>query len=151
MKIRQIAFGYTLVELVMSMTIISIAILGTILAVNTAGLYSGDAMLTYQAVSIAEAYLTEIASKDFPSGTCPAGTRATYTNICQYNGINEVPTDQTGTAVPGLGNYTVQVAIDSVGAVLGSLTAGTQSVRIDVTVSHAQMSAMTFSLYRTNY
>jgi MSHA pilin protein MshD len=143
--------GYTLIELVMSMTIIAIAILGTLMAVNTAALYSGDPLITYQAISIAESYLTEIASKSFPSGTCPSGSRSTYTSICQYNGLNQVPTDQTGAAIAGLGGYTVQVTVDSATAQLGTLTAGTQAARIDVTVSHKNMDTMTFSTYRTNY
>ena len=143
--------GYTLIELVMSMTIISIAILGTLFSINMASLYSGDPMITYQGISIAEAYLTEIGTKSFSTGSCPSGTRSTYTNICQYNGLNQVPTDQTGTAIAGLGGYTVQVVVDSSTAVLGALTAGTQAVRIDVIVSHSNMDTMTFSAYRTNY
>jgi len=150
--IKNIA-GVTLIELVASITIISIALLGTLVAVNTAGLYSGDPMISYQSVAIAEAYLSEIATKSFPPvGSCPsAASRSVYTNICNYSGLNQVPTDQTGTAISGLGTYTVQVTVDSAAAVLGSLTAGTQAVRVDVTVSHPVMDTMTFSLYRTNY
>ena len=145
--------GYSLIELVISMTIISIAILGTLLAVNTASMFSSDPMVTYQAISIAESYLTEVMTKAFPSGACPSGTRSTYTNVCNYNGLNEHPTDQTGTQIAGLSSYTVQVAVDSTTASLGSpsLTPGTQVVRIDVTVSHAAMQTLTISGYRTNY
>jgi len=145
--------GYTLIELVISITLISIAVLGVLLAVNTAAIYSGDPMISYQSVAIAEAYLSEISTKGFPpAGSCPgAASRAVYTNICNYNGLNQVPTDQTGSAISGLGSYTVQVNVDSTAAVLGALTAGTQAVRVDVTVSHPVMDAMTFSLYRTNY
>lgn len=145
--------GFTLIELVISITLISIAVLGVLLAVNTAAVYSSDPLLNYQAVGIAEAYLSEIGTKNFPpTGSCPAASsRSTYTNICQYNGLNQVPTDQTGSAIAGLGSYTVQVNVDSTTAALGSLVAGTQVVRVDVTVSHAMMDTMTFSLYRTNY
>lgn len=145
--------GYTLVELVISMTIISIALLGTLLAINTATVFSGDPMLLQQAVSIVEGYLEEIVSKDFPIAVCPGGTRATFTNICQYNGLSELPTDQTGAPVFGLGNYTVNVTVDSSTASLGSpsLTAGTQMVRIDVMVSHTAMQPLKFSVYRTSY
>ncbi len=148
---RKRTAGYSLIELVVSMTLIAIAILGTLFAVNIAGMYSGDPMITYQAASIAEAYLTEISTKNFPTGTCPSGTRSTYTNICNYNGLNQPPTDETGTAIAALSGYTVQVNVDTTAAVLGSLTAGTQSVRVDVTVSHLGMDTMTYSMYRTNY
>ncbi len=147
------AKGFTLVELVMSMTIISVALLGTILTINTAVKYSADPLLTHQAVSIAESYLEEMVSKDFPITPCPAGTRSSFTNICQYNGLSEVPTDQTHTAIAGLGAYTVNVTVDSGAANLGSpsLTTGTQGIRIDVKVSHTSMQTLTFSVYRTNY
>ncbi len=145
--------GFSLIELVLSMTIISIAILGTLLAINTAAMYSADPMATYQGISIAESYLAEIMTKDFPITPCPAGTRSTYTNVCNYNGLNEQPTDQTGTAIPGLSGFTVQVNVDSATASLGSpsLTSGTQVVRINVTVSHLAMTPMTFTAYRTSY
>jgi len=145
--------GYTMIELVISMTIIAIAILGTLLAVNTAVLFSGDPLISTQAISIAESYLEEISSKDFPISPCPAGTRATFTNICNYNGLNQAPTDQNGNAIAALSAYNVQVTVDSATASLGSpsLTTGTQVVRIDVRVSRALMPTMTFSLYRTSY
>lgn len=148
--------GYTLVELVMSLAIIAIAVLGTILAINTAGRFSGNPSVNYQAIAIAESYLEEIAQKNFPPTpitNCPAATRANFTNVCNYNGLSETPHDQNGNAIAALSGYTVNVVVDSTTAQLGSptLVAGTQVVRIDVTVSHNQMPNMTFSTYRTNY
>ncbi len=148
-KIHQHAF--TLIELVISMTIIAIAIIGVMLAINTAELYSGDTLIKQQAASIAEAYLEEILGKNFPSGACPSGTRSTWTNICNYNGLSQAPTDQDGNAIAALAAYTVTVNVDSSTAVLGGLTAGIQVVRVDVNVSHRNMSAMTYSVYATNY
>lgn len=148
--------GYTLIELVISLAIIAIAVLGTLLAINTAGLFSGNPSINYQAIAIAESYLEEISQKSFPPipiTNCPAATRANFTNVCNYNGLSEAPHDQTGNAIPALAAYTVNVLVDTSTAQLGSpsLTAGTQVVRIDVTVSHNQMPTMTFSTYRTNY
>jgi MSHA pilin protein MshD len=145
--------GYTLIELVVSMTIIAIALIGTLMAINMAVLYSGDPVLRQQAMVIAESYLEEIGGKNFPTTPCPSGTRSTFTNICNYNDLSEAPTSQDGTPMAGLGAYTVNVAVDSTSASLGSpsLVPGTQVVRIDVTVFHAPMTPMKFSLYRTNY
>jgi MSHA pilin protein MshD len=149
--------GFTLIELVISMTIISIAILGTLLAINTATLFSGDPLITTQATAIAESYLEEIVGKSFPTPAvatvCPTTglTRANFTEVCNYNGLNQVPTDQNGNTLAGLSGYTVQVAVDRQTATLGALASGTQVVRIDVTVSHALMTGMKFSVYRTNY
>ncbi|HXH54483.1 MAG TPA: type II secretion system protein [Gammaproteobacteria bacterium] len=152
--------GFTLVELVISMTIISIAILGTLLAINTATRFSGDPLISTQAIAIAESYIEEILGKNFQSPTVPAAaaacpstvlTRANFNDICNYNGLNQAPTDQNGNAIPELSGYTVQVAVDRQTAALGALVSGTQVVRIDVTVSHTSMTGMTFSVYRTNY
>ena len=146
--------GFTLIELVISMSIIAITLIGVLMAINTSTLYSSDPLLTHQAIAIAESYLEEIVSKAFPIGTCPAGTRSTYTNICNYNGLSESPRDQNGNPIAALASYNVSVSVDSTTASLGfpSLTSGTQVVRIDVTVSHTpNMVPVTFSMYRTNY
>lgn len=149
--------GYTMVELVISITIIGIAVLGTLISINTATKFSGDPLISTQAIAIAESYLEEIMSKSFPTpaaaSACPATglTRANFTDVCNYNGLNQVPTDQNGNAMAGLSGYTVQVAVDRQTAALGALASGTQAVRIDVTVTHALMTGMTFSAYKTNY
>jgi len=149
--------GFTMIELVISMTIISLALLGTLLAINTAGVYSGDPMLDHQGISIAESYLEEILQKGFSTvASCPAppspGGRASFNDVCQYNGLSQPPTSQAGVAISSLLNtYTVTVTVDSSAASLGTLTPGTQVERVDVTVSHSTMPTMTFSSYRTNY
>jgi len=146
-----------MIELVISMTIIAIALLGTLLAINTAVAFSGDPMISHQAVSIAESYLEEILQKNFSTtAACPAvpapGGRASFNSICQYNGLSQSPTSQSGAAISALLNsYTVTVTVDSSAAILGSLTPGTQVERVDVTVSHPSMTSLTISAYRTNY
>jgi MSHA pilin protein MshD len=134
--------------------IISIAVMGVLMAINVSIRHSADPAITQQAIAIAESYLQEIAAKDFPTVPCPTptGGRSTYANICNYYNLAAgAPTDETGTLIPALSSYNVVVNIDRSAAVLGSLTAGTQVVRIDVTVSHTGMQTMTFSAYRTNY
>jgi MSHA pilin protein MshD len=114
--------GFTLVELVISMTIISIGLLGTLLSINTATRFSGNSLITTQAIAIAESYLEEIVAKNFQSPTIPAAanpcpptalTRASFTDICNYNGLHQAPTDQNGNAIEELSAYTVQVSVDS--------------------------------------
>jgi len=152
--------GFTLVELVISMVIIAIGLSGTLIVINSVVKRSGDPMVIYQAVAIAESYLEEISSKAFPtnmpcSSAQPVGGRVNYYNVCDYKYIaaaGEVPTDQTGNAIAGLGSYNVKVNIDDTGASLGALTAAAnQVVRIDVTVSNPNGPTMTYSVYRTNY
>lgn len=152
--------GFTLIELILSMVIISIALIGTLLAINTTTRFSADPMLFHQAAAIAESYLDEIASKDFPTTLpCrspePMGGRANYASICDYKFIaaaGEAPVDQLGNAVSGLERYRVQIGINDTNATLQSLTAAaSQVVRIDVTVSHPNMPTTLYSVYRTHY
>ena len=124
------------------------------MAIHVSIRHSADPAITQQAIAIGESYLQEVIGKDFPVTPCPTptGGRSTYANICQYYNLAPgVPTDETGTVIPALSRYKVTVNIDRTAAQLGSLTAGTQVVRIDVTVSHTGMQTMTFSAYRTNY
>ncbi len=142
--------GTTLVELVISMVIVGIALLGTLVCMNTVSLYSSDPILLEQAVAIADSYLQEISSKSFPKAPCtPVLARADYDNICYYNGLSQVPTDQTGTALPGLGAYTVNVTVDTSTATLGGLSGSNVVARVDVSVSHKAMSTITRSTYVT--
>ena len=110
-------------------------------------------MNTQQATAIAQSYLEEIATKAFTSGSCPSptGGRSTYQSICNYNGLNESPHDQTGAAISGLSRYTVSVTVDSSAAVLKTLSGSTKVVRIDVSVSHPSMTSVQVSTYRTNH
>jgi MSHA pilin protein MshD len=154
--VRNKQLGFTLVELVISVTIISIALIGTLLAINTATLFSGDPMITQQGIAIGESYLEEILEKSFPLTHCPAppspGGRANFNNICQYNGLSESPSSQVGLPIAvSLNNYIVNVNVDTATVILGSLNPGNQVARVDVTVSHPSMPTMIFSAYRTNY
>lgn len=148
--------GFTLVELISSIVVIAISVIGTLLAIQHATRLSGDPMLVRQAIAIAESYIDEIRTKSFSSGACPAvpgaGGRANFTYICHYNGISQVPTDQNGNAITGLGIYTVTVSIDSAAANLNGVTGAANVNRIDVTVSHPRIATgIRQSEYRTNY
>lgn len=152
--------GFTLIELVISIVIISIALTGILIVINTVVRNSGNSMVLQQAVAIADSYLAEIASKSFPSslpcsGAAPSGGRANYATVCDYKFIptgGQVPTDQMGNPVAGLSNYTVQVNVDDTAATLQGLTAAAgQVIRADVIVSNSQIGTLTFSVYRTNY
>lgn len=147
--------GMTLIELVMSIVIIGIALMGTILAFNTAARFSGNPVVEHQKVAIAKAYLDEILIKNYP-GTVPCGTppanRADYSNICDYNNLTDNGAkDSTGASISGFENYIVTVIIDTAGAQLGSLVSGTQVVRVDVTVKlTGDTQGYTLSGYKTN-
>jgi hypothetical protein len=127
------------------------------LSFNTAANYSSDPVVQQQAVSIIKSYLEEIMQKNFPSTLpCPAppaGGRTVYVNICDYKNLIDVGArGQDNQLISNLGMYTITVNLDTATAILGSLTSGTQAIRIDVTVSHISLpQSIKLSGYRTNY
>ena len=156
MKIK----GATLIELVSAIVIISIALMGTLISINTASVFSADPLLVQQANAIAESYLEEISSKRFFNGSCPApsGGRSTYLYMCNYNNLSQVPTDQKGNAMSGLGAYTVSVSVNTSVSLGPSSGGGSPALngsaivnRIDVTVTHANVPTVVLSTYKTNY
>ena len=144
--------GFTLIELIVAITIVSIAvttILGAIAAVSSR---SADAMLQQQAGAIADAYLEEIQQRWVvdPNGTPPNMGRGSWDLVDQYDGLVDVGAkDQFGNALSGLGAYTVSVSVVQSTALPG--IAGAAARRIDVTVTRAPNISVTVSGYRTNY
>lgn len=140
--------GATLVELVVSIVIISIALAGVLVAMDRNTRASADPMVLDQSVAIAEAYLEEILAKDFvdPDGTNVGETRATYDDVFDYNGLPDtVVRDQNGTAIVPLSAYAVavQVANNNVNGLAAAL--------VTVTVTPPFGNSLVLSGYRTNY
>lgn len=149
--------GFTLVELIISIVVISIALVGTLLVFQSISKRSAKPVLISHSLAIAKSYLTEILLKDFPTSLpCPSppgSGRKYYDNICDYQAMHDVgAADQEGYPIAGLGNYEIFVNIDTSGAVLDGLTAGTEVVRIDVTARlKDEESEVIISAYKTNY
>jgi MSHA pilin protein MshD len=144
--------GFTLIELIVAITIVGIAattILGAIAAVASR---SADAMLQQQAIAIAQAYLDEISQRWVvdPNGTPPNTGRGSWDLVDQYDGLVDVgPKDQFGIAIAALSAYTVSVNVVQSTALPG--IAGAAARRIDVTVTRAPNVKVTLSGYRTKY
>ncbi|OGT88427.1 MAG: hypothetical protein A2286_11045 [Gammaproteobacteria bacterium RIFOXYA12_FULL_61_12] len=123
----------TLVELVVSIVIIALVITGVMLVISNTARHSADPLLTEQAAAIAQAYLEEITGKpliDPPGGD--AGTRATFDDVWDYNGLNDTggAIDQSGATIAGLTTYNVAVQVTAV------TLNGSPATRISVTVTH---------------
>ena len=144
--------GVTLIELIVAITIVSIAattILGTM---GTVASRSADAMIQQQAIAIGQAYLDEILQRWVvdPNGTPPNTGRASWDLIDQYNGLSDTGArDQFNNAIAALSAYNVSVAVVS-SAALGGI-ASTAVRRVDVTVTRAPNVTVTLSGYRTSY
>lgn len=64
--------GVTLIELILSMLIISIALLGVLSVINLTVSHSADPVVQHQAVAIAESYLEEILLQGYSGGSSSA-------------------------------------------------------------------------------
>ena len=137
---RMRARGVTLVELVVSIVVISVAgaaLAGTLAYLNGTG---NTSILQAQAQSIANAYLNDILDKGFASSPGPAN------DVNDYNGLNNpVALDAAGGAA---GNFRVQVSVGP-GVLNGVPSAAVR--RIDVTVDYGNGASVVATGYRTNY
>ena len=142
--------GATLIELVVSIVIIAIAA-GAVLGVLSRSVgRSADAMVLAQGVSIAEAYLEEIALKSFvdPDGTDGEALRPDFDDVDDYNGLVDAGArDQFGTALAPLAAYTVTVTVVASTALAG--VPGADAERIDVGVTHSGGAVVRLSGYKT--
>lgn len=141
--------GFTLIELIVSIVIISVAVGGIMLVFVVALTYSADPQQQQQALAIGEAYLDEILARAYadPDGSNLGETRATFDNVGDYHGLNQAPTDQNGNLIAGLGDYVVQVSISD--TTLGPAGETVNARRIDVRVTGGVRVDTTVSAYKT--
>jgi len=139
--------GFTLLEIITTVVVIAVAA-PTLMSVFSSTIQtSADPMFQHQALSIAEAYMEEILLKDFAIG--PETTRASFDDVRDYNGLTDVGArDQANNLIAGLNDYTVSVTVANDG--LNGIAAA-DSLRIDLTVSHALIDDILLSGYRVNY
>ncbi len=103
--------GVTLVELVISIVIISIALTGIFSVINLTVSHSADPVVEYEAIAIAESYLEEILLQAY-SGSNTGAERASYDNVDNYNNLNNTGVyDQKGNQVTTLSTYNVSVSV----------------------------------------
>lgn len=170
--------GTTLIELVMTIVIVSIAVVTLLAITSQTSERSVDPMIQQQATAIAQSYLEEIVQKSFcdpdvaadcvvacaGAGACGnavctvaegAANRNIFDDVCDYDGLaNNGAIDQTGALIPGLGLYNVNVqVVDNISVDLNGLTGDQgQVVRIDVTVTHpAMQDSIMISGVRVNF
>ena len=147
--------GTTLVELVISIVVLSVAVVGVLSALGKITGRSADPMIREQSIAIAEAYLEEVSLSQFtPAGECPSvpgvGGRANYSHICHYNGLADSGAiNQNGDDIQGLGKYNVAIAVSNSGNLGGLASAVT--LRIDINVTGPTNETFTLSGYRTDY
>ncbi|MBK6908242.1 MAG: type II secretion system protein [Rhodocyclaceae bacterium] len=170
--------GFTLVEMIVFIVIVSVALTGVLLAFNTTIKSSADPLITKQVLRVAEGIMQEVLKKQYQNDPADAtnssatlgctpttpplcrintpADRANYNDVDDYSGFSQTGITQLDgtTAVSGLSTYSFSIAIDktAAGATLGALTGGAPNEvkKITVTVSGGNQS-LTLVGYRTNY
>lgn len=151
MRSRFFSRGVTLVELIVSIVVISVALAGVLIVIVRGISGSADPMIWHQSVAIAEAYLEEILSKNFtPDGVEP--TRGAYDDVMDYNNLTEPPHDQNGSPIPVLAGYTVKVQVTAPSSAWnGVAVSNVWVVQVTVKPPGGNGGDVVISGYRTNY
>ena len=148
------ADGFSLIELIVAIVIISIGLAGVLTAFTSNLKTSADPMLRKQMLSVAEGMMGEITLKPFAINgiaprngrvACgaPASVRTAFNDLRDYAGYATTGVcDINGTAVAGLGSYSVAVTVANDGGVLGGLAAA-DVLRVTVSVTRGNGSADT--------
>lgn len=146
--------GFTLVEMIIAMVIISVGLAGVLGVLSRTGAQSADPMVTKQVTALAEGMMEEIMLKPVkgPGTAIPAGagcTRTEFDEIKDYNGYDQPVCDITGT--PGVAGYRIKVSLATPsGKALAETVPDTEAVRIEVTVTHGTTS-YALAGWRYNY
>lgn len=143
-------WGATLVELVVSIVVISVGLAGVLVVMDRATRSSADPMIQYQAIAIAEAYLEEALLKEFNDPDGLGGeTRATFDDVNDYNGlVNNGARDQSDQPIVGLEQYTVTMTVTA--EAFNAIPAASAR-RVQVSVTPPFGGAVVMSAYRTAY
>jgi len=137
MTSRSRQHGATLIELIVSIVIISVSATALMMLVSQVARNSADPMVRAQAVAIAQAYMDEILVQalDDPdgveTGAAESGeTRPTFDDVADYHGLadHNGARDQTGALIAGLGGYNIDVRVTA--DTLGGLPA--RRIRVQV-------------------
>jgi MSHA pilin protein MshD len=142
--------GFTLIELIIFIVVISAGLAGILSVMNTVVKSSADPMVRKQTIAIAESLLEEILLKEYanPAGGDTGTVRALFDDVDQYAGYNTTTgiTDPLGVAVASLSNYNIAPSVT-----VGTTTIGTLTVKkVTVSVTGPQ-GVIRLSGYRGNY
>ncbi len=164
--------GFTLVELVITIAIMAIALLGVAYALQFSARYSADPLWQTKTVELVQAYTDEIFGKRYDELTPVGGTPAcdpcstalqsdagetrqggvnSFNDLDDYNGIDEQPPrDSLGQDRPEYAGYRVAVTVSYAGTELG-LSSNQDAKEVTVTVTPPGQQPLPFSFYRGNF
>ena len=168
--------GFSLVEMIVTILIISIATVGISSSLAFGLRHQSDGIWRTKAVALAEAYSEEISARRYdentPNGGVPACSptttscssaanfddgeaRGDFDDVDDYNGISDLPPqDAFGAPRPGYNNYRVSVSVAYASAAqvtaLGLADASDAKI-VTISVTPPGQADMSFTLLRSNY
>jgi MSHA pilin protein MshD len=142
---RPRARGFSLVELIFFIVVVSVALVGVLRVMDVSVKSSADPLVRKQALALAESVLQEVLQKAYtdpdPLVTTGESTRDTFDDVDDYNGRS----NSTFTDLPAsLSSYVITIAVTT--TTLGSIAAK----KVTVTVTRGA-EAIALSGYRTSY
>jgi MSHA pilin protein MshD len=141
--------GVTLVELIVSITVIALAASALMGVLGYLAGSGGTVILQTQAQSIANAYLAQALAKSFndPDGVDGEAAFTAFDDVNDYNGLDHASAvDRFGNAA---GNFRVRMTVGA--GTLNGLNAAANVLRVDVRVDYAPGYFVEVSGYRTRY
>lgn len=144
--------GFTLVELVIFIVVVSAGLAGILAVMNTAVKSSADPLVRKQTVALAEALLEEIVLKEFanPTDGYSGSSRALFDDVSDYHGYSTSGgvVDVNGSPIAGLSRYDVtSVAVAATSDLTGVDSSKAKKITVTVT---GPGGAVTLSAYRTD-
>ncbi|MEH6649050.1 MAG: prepilin-type N-terminal cleavage/methylation domain-containing protein [Motiliproteus sp.] len=169
--------GFTLIELVITIAVLSIALLTMAQSLKFSAEYGADTLWQTKAIELVQAYADEIQTKRFdhnsPVGGVPAcgtasaancsgvlgsesgesrgGGSNNFNDVDDYNGLNESPPlDSQGNIRSDYQGYRVEAGVSYAGNALG-LASNSDAKLITITVTPSGQTPLVFNVYRGNY
>lgn len=148
---RPCEHGFTLIELIVFIVVVSIGLAGIMLVVNTVVKSSADPLVRKQTVSIAESMLAEILLKDYanPYEGYTGPSRALFDDVGDYAGYTTSVgiVDSNGLPIAGLALYNIFPPVSV--ASTADLT-GVAALKVTVFVT-GPLGEVNLSGYRASY
>lgn len=157
--------GATLVELVMTIVIISVAIAGVVGAFALISGRSADPLNQTRAVELAQLYMDEIISKKYDdatpqggtpkySGSCNIGpeggeTRDSFDDVDDYHNTSDSPPESAEAVLNGYNGFAVDVTVTCAGGEVG--LPASEAKRVDLSITAPGGQSFLFSAYRANF